>query len=130
MDEGEHDGAYAFDADYDVLVFLYTLHVAFKSFECPSDDPHPLAALKVCLAVDLAAGGVVGGEELQQAHLVKGYSLNAVSFLIAVDPEHRHGVGFFPSLGFEAEGDAAPGADKDHMRNQRQLPGLSAARGP
>ena len=60
MDEGEEDGADAFDADYDVKVLFYALYVAFISFIQATDDTYSVVFFEIRFVKNLAARCVVG----------------------------------------------------------------------
>ncbi len=117
MDEGEEDGAEAFDADGDVLVFLDALDVAFVASEGAAGDPHALACPEIFFAVDGAAGGVGGCEEPQELHGAGRYFLHGVGGWVAVYPEgDGAGVGE-AAASLEVEGSLAGGADEHDAGN-------------
>lgn len=59
MDEGEEDHADAFDFNDDLLVFLYSLHVAFVAFIEAAGNADVLVGMEFMTGVDATFGGVV-----------------------------------------------------------------------
>ena len=60
MYEGEHDKADAFYLDYNVLVFLDTLYVAFIAFVEATGDSDMLVLSEILFIENLATSCIVG----------------------------------------------------------------------
>lgn len=114
VDEGEEEDADAFDLDGDVAVARYAHHRAFVAGEDAAGDADALRGLEVVDVIYPAAGGVVGGEELQQVHLALGNGLDLVAVGVAVDPE-GYGAGLLAPFGFVGQGVVGRGTDEDYV---------------
>ena len=115
MDEGEQNGAEAFDAHHHVLVFLHALHVAFVAAERAAGHAHALAGPEILFAVDAAPRGVGCREQPQQLHGALRHLLHLLRARIAVYPEGGHGLPrFLTALPFHGQGDLFGGADEEH----------------
>lgn len=90
VEEGEGDGADAFDLDHDAAVAAHAAHVAFGTFEHAFDHAHALA-LPVgggCVGRKVHEVGVAGGtHEYEHAHLPLGDHLRFAALGVAVHEE-------------------------------------------
>lgn len=114
VDVGEEDQADAFDLDGDVAVAGHADHGAFVAGEDAAGDADALRGSEVAHIIYVAAGGVVGRQELQQVHLTLRYGLYLFAVGVAVHP-HRDGAGVLASVGLKAQGVGGCGADEDYM---------------
>lgn len=115
VDEGEHEKADAFDADYDVAVAGDADHGAFVAGEEAAGDADALVGTEAAAVVDGTAGGVVGGEELEEVNLSLGDGLDVAAVGVTVHPE-GYGAGDGASFGFEAQCLGTGGADEEDVR--------------
>lgn len=120
VDVGEEDQADAFDLDGDVAVAGYADHGAFVAGEDAAGDADALRGSEVAYIIYLAAGRVVGRQELQQIHLTLRYGLYLFAVGVAVHP-HRDGTGVPASIGLKAQGVGGCGADEDYVGNDGAL---------
>lgn len=118
MDEGEGDGADAFDLDYDVAVALDAAHVAAVAGEGAGDDFYGLAGVEVGAVVYLAAGGVGGREEAEELHLGVFDGLYGAAAFVAVNPEGGYGVERVAATFFELEEVGLGVAGKEYARDE------------
>lgn len=103
VDEGEGDGADAFDLYYYVAVALDTAHVAAVAGKGAGDHFNGLPGVEVGAVVDLTAGGIGSREEPQELHLGVFDGLDGSSAFVAVDPEWFYGVEGVAAAFFELE---------------------------
>lgn len=120
MDEGEHEEANAFDADDDVAVAGDADHGAFVAGEEAAGDADALVGTEAAAVVNGAAGGVVGGEELEEVNLSLGDGLDVAAVGVTVHPE-GYGAGDDASFGFEAQCLGTGGADEEDVRDDGAL---------
>lgn len=115
MDKGEHEEADAFDADYDVAVAGDANYGAFVAGEEAAGDADALVGPEAAAVVDGTAGGVLGGEELEEVDLSLGNGLDVAAVGITVHPK-GYGAWDGASFGFEAQGLGTGGADEEDVR--------------
>lgn len=121
VDEGEGDGAEAFDLDDDVLVAADAAGVAFVAGKRSADHAKSVADLEFFFAVDLTPHGVVGCQQPEKTHLFFAYGLQLATAQVAVDPELRQTGGLGAALGLDALGLIFLGIHEEQARDHGPL---------